>query len=174
VPGDARNAWTSVLDRACVWAAGARDDRQVVERLTPHAYAGFGKRYDGSQSHTYDNVCWLSDLLADCVVDCRDMSAVVQIFTAALGSGGVCIRRVDGPFSVPRVRPIGLAVWTTDRWNFHQFAWHESAVCDACVEVNETAPYVPTHDDLNGNYRGRICQEGDWLPRDPFTITEFE
>jgi hypothetical protein len=172
--GDQRNAWTVILDYSCDWAATGTDETNVVAKITPGAYAGFGKTYDGGQSHTYGTHCDLSDMLSDSVVDCRDMSAVVQLFTRILGGSTVQVRRVDGPFYYKRILAIGASTWADGGWNFHQFGWHADAVNDACVELKESAPYVPVRDDLNGNYKTNLFDSGTWSPLSPHTITNFD
>jgi len=166
--------WSSVLDQACDWAAGATNADDVVAALTPHAYAGFGKVYDGSQSHSFGTTCHLSAMLADSVADCQDMSAVLQLFSAALGVSGVQVRRVGGPFMFQPLQPIGQTVWTSGSWRFHQFGWYEGTVNDACTTLREAAPYVPVHDDLDGNYRNNLFSSGTWLPLDPSGYTDFD
>ena len=166
--------WSSVLELACGWAAGASNAAGVIAALTPHAYAGFGKVYDGSQSHSIGTTCYLSAMLADSVVDCQDMSAVIQLFSAVLGVGGVQTRRVDGPFVFQPLLPIGLTDWSDGSWNFHQFGWYANTVNDACVTLHEAAPFVPVHEDLNSNYRTNLFSRGTWLPINPTSYTHFD
>ena len=166
--------WSSVLDQACDWAAGATNADDVVAALTPHAYAGFGKVYDGSQSHSFGTTCHLGAMLADSVVDCQDMSAVMQLYSAVLGISGVQVRRVGGPFDFQQLKPIGWTSWTSGTWNFHQFGWYDGSVNDACTTLREAAPYVPVHDDLDGNYRNNLFSSGTWLPLDPSGYTDFD
>jgi hypothetical protein len=169
-----RAPWGDVLDKACAWADGASDADDVVALLTPHAYDGFGKAYDGSSSHSYGTTCHLSAMLADSVVDCQDMSAVVQLYSAALGVGSVQTRRVRGPFALRVIKPIGRPVWINDVWNFHQFGWHAEAVNDASVMLRPPDPYVPVHDDLNGTYRDNLLFSGAWEPQVPAVYTDFD
>ncbi|MDD5676705.1 MAG: hypothetical protein PHW60_01780 [Kiritimatiellae bacterium] len=180
--GSQQNAWTKVLDYSCNWAATATDETNVVANITTGAYSGFGKRYDGYQSHTiYNSMCHLSAMMSTNVVDCRDMSAVVELFSRILGGVTVQVRRVndglyDEPFHCKPMLPIGCSTWVTNGiWNFHQFGWHANSVNDACVKLKESAPYVPVHDDLNGNYKTNLYDNiGTWNPLNPNTVTDFD
>jgi len=172
--GSPKNAWTEVLDKSCTWAADAVDETSVVAKITPGAYSGFGKAYDGTQTHTISNFCSLTEMLSDTVVDCRDMSAVVELYTRIVGGSTVQVRRVDGPFYTEIILPIGNTAWSSGRWNFHQFGWYDGTVNDACVKLNESAPYCPVHDDLNGNYESDLFDSGIWTPLTPDAITDFQ
>jgi hypothetical protein len=171
--GSMQNGWTLVLDMACAWASGAVDESNTVAKITLSAYSEFGKThaYDAIQTHSPGNLCQLTAILYDNVVDCQDMSAVVQLFTRIVGGAGVQFLRVNGPFNYNPVLPIGESAWSEGVWNFHQFAWDYGAVYDACVQLNQSAPYSPAHDDLNGNYKANLCDGGTWNPLAPDTIT---
>jgi hypothetical protein len=180
--GSSKNAWTNVLDYSCDWAATATDENSAVEKITTGAYSEFGKTktYKGSQSRTPSNFCYLTKMLATNAVDCRDMSAVVQLFTRILGGATVQVRRVndwqiDGLFKCKPILPIGLPTWDTNAvWRFHQFGWHANSVNDACIKLKKSAPYVPIHDDLNGSYSNNLFESGTWHPLPPDTITDFD
>ncbi len=180
--GNRRNGWVTVLDFACLWAETATNNSAVVSRITTGAYSGFGKTYDGSQSHTYGTHCFLSNMLSDSVVDCRDMSAVVHLFSNILGVSGVQVKPVGGPFWYKRILPINSTTWVDGAWNFHQFGWYDGAVYDACVKLRESAPYIPVHDELNGSYKTNLYDEAKtsqysgwgWTPEPAFLILTFE
>ena len=133
--GNQKNAWTTILDYSCAWAATATDETNTVVQITTGANSGFGKVYNGSQTHTPGNMCHLSAMVSGAVVDCRDMAAVVELFTRLLGGATVQVRRVDGPFAYKRILPIGSSTWGDNGWNFHQFGWHAGSVNDACVHL---------------------------------------
>jgi hypothetical protein len=165
--------WAQVLDYACAWAANVSDGAAAVTSITTGAYNGFGKDYDGSQSHTPGTTCHLTAMLADSVVDCRDMSAVVQLFTQVIGVSGTQVLTVWGPFWYKPILPIGYSQWGTGGWNFHQFGWYGN-VYDACVMLNQTAPYIPTNANLNGTYKTDLFNSGYWTPGTPFSITSLD
>lgn len=167
-------AWSVVLEKACTWAAGASNADQVVTRLVPRAYSGFGKAYDGSQSHSFGATCHLTAMLADSVVDCQDMSAIVQLYAAVLGVPNVQTRRVWGVFWFQPLRAIGSSEWVGGAWNFHQFGWYDAAVYDACVNLRQSDPYQPLHDDLDGRYHDNLYDSGVWAPADPAAYNAFD
>ena len=173
--GSPQNAWVSALDFACDWASGSSSEANAVSQITTSAYTKFGKTYNGFISHTFANICLLTDLLADSDVDCRDMSAVVFLFTRLIGGTTVRICRVNGFFEYKKLRPIGLtSAWETGTWGFHQFGWYDGKVYDACVMLNETNPYIPVNDDLNTNYKSNVWSSGDWIPLLPFELVNFQ
>ncbi len=144
--GNPCNAWADVLDLACDWATLARDEAETVAQITTKAYSEFGKKYDSGKSHTTDYSCKLTKLLKDNWADCKDMSAVVYLFTRATGGNAVNIRRVYGPFYTHKILPMN-DTWTSYRWHHHQFAWLGGTASDACVMVNKNNPYVPANTD---------------------------
>jgi len=172
--GSQKNAWTAVLDYSCYWATNATDAGNAVGKITTGAYSGFGKSYDGGQTHTSGNTCQLSTMLKESKVDCRDMSATVQLFTEILGVVGVQVLRVDGIFITKPILAIGTTTWDPTTWNFHQFGWYNGSVYDACLELKQSAPYVPVGDNRDGNYTTNLFDSGYWLPETPFSITNFE
>jgi hypothetical protein len=173
--GSVQNAWTLVLDMSCAWAAGAVDESNTVAKMTLSAYSEFGKTYtyDAIQTHSPGTICELTGMLYDNVVDCQDMSAVVELFTRIVGGSTVQRLRVNGPFNYGPILPIGESTWSDGDWNFHQFAWDYGAVYDACAKLDQSAPYSPTDADLNGSYKANLFDSGTWNPLPPDTITFF-
>ena len=175
--GNASNAWTEVLDYACDWGSGATDEGSAVVSVTTNAYNKFPKEYDGSKYHTWAGHCKLTELLADDWADCKDMSAVVQLFTQILGGTTVQVRRVLDIDTKPilGIDNIGAAgTWTNYNWSHHQFGWYGGEVYDACLKLNQAAPYIPVGDDLNGSYKNNLRDAGAWNVQAPHTITSFE
>ncbi len=130
--------WISVLDYACVWASGENTEPGVAEGITIGAYNNFGKDYWGGGTHAPGTKLHLTSLLASNWADCRDMSAVVHVFTKALGGSNTTVRLINSPlpynedFRYKRIDPVGAPTWTTGTWNFHQVAYL-SGVYDACL-----------------------------------------
>ena len=172
--GSACNAWRTVLDRSCDWADSATNEAGAVEMITTGGYERFGKSYDGSQSHSVGNNCHLTAMLSSSVVDCRDMAAVVQLFTGALGGGSIQMKRIQGGFDYKPILAIGKPSWQDGYWNFHQVGWYGNAAYDACAKLKESAPYIPVNDDLDGNYKTNLFDSGTWTPQSPHTITSFD
>lgn len=87
--------WTDVLDYACVWASGQSTEFNVVWDITEGAYNNIGKEYDGGDTHAPLPNFDLTSFLDEDWADCRDMSAVVQVFTNALGGSDIRVRSID-------------------------------------------------------------------------------
>jgi hypothetical protein len=112
-------------------------------------------------------------MLANTQVDCKDMSAVVYLFTRLTGGSTVQVRRVDGPFDYKKILPIEHTTWVSNSWSHHQFGWFNGKVYDACVQLNETSPYVPAGDDLDAKYKPNLWTSGAWNPQTPHQISDF-
>ena len=181
-PNNPRNAWVSALDFACNWASGARSEASAVSQITTGAYSKFGKTYDGTQTHTLpNNPCHLSDIINGSKVDCKDMSAVVCLFTRLTGGATAQVRRVNGDplngFAYKTLLPIGIATWRSGIWSHHQFAWFNGKVYDACVKLKESTPYIPVNDDLDTSYKPNVwdtTKPGNWIPATPHEIMSFD
>jgi len=174
--GNTLNPWMNVLDYVCTWAQGKSTPAETVERITSRAYTGLGKTYNGGDSHTSANSCNFSGLLADSWADCRDMSAVVQLFANAVGvpSNDIKVRRIQGGFQTCPIQPMNWP-WQSVWWNFHQVGWYNNSVYDACIRACQNAPYIPAGVALN-NYEMdvRLPLSGNWLPQTPHIITTIQ
>ncbi len=170
----AKNPWAVVLRYSCDWAEDETNDPDAVTSITTRAYNGFGKNYDGGDSHVDSTTCHLTDMLSESWVDCRDMSAIVQLFSQVLGVSNVQVRRVNGQFAYKMINPIGSPGWQTGAWNFHQFGWYGGEVYDACIELDMSSPRVPTGEDLNTTYKNDLYDAGYWTPQTPFIINDFD
>ncbi|GEM_PF-1419450 len=170
--------WADVLDYACDWAAGCDDANSIVHSITQKPYSDreFDRRYDPSDTHTI-LACNLTQLLADSWADCRDMAAVVQLFTRAIGVNAVRIRRVEGGvdgFTTKPILPIGESQWRTAVFFMHDFAYYnDSLVYDACLTLNQNAPYIPAGKTL-ADYKTDLYECNGWSLLNSFEITEFQ
>jgi len=171
--GNQDNPWSEVLVYACNWAEGTSDEAAAITPITENAYSNFGKEYKGRYTYTSHGDCDLTALLADDWADCRDMSAVVQLFTQILGGSTVKVKRVWDINTKPILR-IGKSSWNTYPWTFHQFGWYSGKVYDACVKLNKSDPYIPCGKQLNGKYKNDIYQSGAWNEQSSHSITSFE
>ena len=168
-----------MLDLACDWALHLSDEAGVVQYITTGAYNNLGKEYDGGKYLIKDGYN-LTKILKDEYVDCTDMAVVVCLFTRAAGGSTVQMRRVNGEFFYRKLLPIGLSEWKTGKWIFHQFAWFDDKVYDACVKINEMSPYIPAGDDYT-NYQRNVwhgdkftTQQNIWNDQsEPFSILNF-
>lgn len=157
--------WKNVLEYACSWASGETDALGVVSKITTGAYNNLGLEYDGGQSHAYYPNFNLTQTLNDGFADCRDMSAIVQVFSNAIGCSNIRVKTIDydsGSFNYKIIKPIGLPWTTTIKfWNFHQFAYMGN-VFDACLQLVESNPRIPINEDVNGSYKNDLFHSGDW------------
>lgn len=162
--------WTEVLDYSCVWASGQSSAYSIIRFITEGAYYNIGKQYWGGGSHAVLPNFDLSGLFADNWADCRDMSAVVQIFSNALGVQGIQIRRIDGQFAYKPILPVGKSSWVAGIWNFHQVGYY-SNVFDACLKLNQTSPRIPINEPINESYKNDLFSSGYWVPIGAATYT---
>jgi len=162
--------WTSVLDYACVWASGETTETNVLTNITEGAFYNFDVDYDGGQTHAPGNTFYLTNLLSDTIADCRDMSAIVQIFTNALGCSTVQVRRILGSFNTRIIDPIGAPGWIATSWLYHQVAW-KSNVWDACLRLDSSGPRIPVNESIDGTYKRNLYFSGDWDPASPTSFT---
>jgi len=110
-------------------------------------------------------------------VDCKDMSAVVFMFTRAVGGNSVKIRAVIGPFKPFIVTPIGWNrfIDVEEEWYGHQFVWFNGTVYDACVKLGGN-PTIPIGIELEPTYKNKLMMpwlDTYWKPQPPFVITVF-
>ena len=165
--------WIPVLDYACVWASGMSAETSALTDITEGAYDNFPVNYYGWDSHSPYTTCNLTDLLVDGWADCRDMSAIVQIFVNAIGGSNTQVRRINGQFYTQLIDPIGSPGWGTTLWNFHQVAW-KSDVWDACLRLDYSNPRIPVNEDINGEYKDDLFDTGYWTPQTPSSYTAVE
>ncbi len=156
--------WSNVLDYACDWASGESIDVNVVAKVTEGAYNNLEVEYDGDWSHAWVPYFDLTDMLSDGWADCQDMSAVVQVFSNALGISGILVKRIDGRFGYKLILPIGLTSWQGGIWNFHQVGYY-SNVYDACLKLKASAPRIPVNESLNAEYKNDLYASGTWNPQ---------
>jgi len=167
------NPWANVLDYACDWASGEANLADAVRVITLKAHTDFGKEYYGEDTHTVDNNCNLTSLLAANRADCRDMSAVVQLFANVVGvpNNDIKVRRIEGGFQTYPVQPMKLS-WQSVWWDFHQVAWYNGSVYDACIRARQSGSYIPAGIDLSYYEMDvRMLLSGSWVPQTPHTIT---
>ena len=193
--------WTDVLDYACNWASGETTAQGVVYEITEDAYNNNFKNYNGLVSKTTGGTCYLGSLLQATEADCRDMSAVVQLFSNALGvergQSGIQVRLIDTVgsstgFYYKSLDPIGTPSWvggtSSSWWNFHQVGYYNNSdVYDATTRLNQSTPRIPLGESINGNYKTDLYnnnvgtyEEGwthvddhQWSPQSPHSITNL-
>lgn len=171
--------WTDVLDLTCIWASGKTTESQVVAEITQDAYAYFDqvKYYNGGGTHAAGTVFNLTLFLSQGWGDCRDMSAVVQVFTWMMGGSTTRVRQINSTspysenFSYKAIDPFGsVQSWHTGTWNFHQIGWYNN-VYDACMRIKQSDPRIAVNEDVNGTYKTDLFSSGSWEPKTPFYYT---
>jgi hypothetical protein len=172
--------WVQVLNYACVRAKGKSSKDDAVEEITKQAYTDFGqtKIYNGYQTHTVGTTCNLTGILAGTVVDCRDMSAVVQLFSQIVGVSDIQVRVIEGystgqGFNYKPIKAIGSTTsWASGNWNFHQVVWYGGNIYSACELLNQTSPKQAVGMSLS-EYKSLLYDSGTWNLVTPFVITTF-
>ena len=162
--------WSSVLDYACSWASGQSNNLSAVTKITEGAYNNLDVVYYGWDSHAATSNFYFTEMLDDGWADCRDMSAIVQICSDAIGVSGVQVRRINGSFTYKPIIPIGKSYWEEGTWNFHQVGYF-SNVFDACLKFDQSSPRIPVNEAINSVYRYDLYSSGDWYPQTPTTYS---
>ena len=157
-------------EAVAIWDALVKARQGPVEELAFVSADAFAKTGNSAAAATR-YAAWLSSYP-------KDMAAVVFLFTRLTGGETVQVQRVDGSFNTKKILPIEHITWKSELWTHHQFAWFNGKVYDACVQLNESAAYIPVGDDLNTNYKENLLDKtkkpDDWNPRStPFDIVDF-
>lgn len=162
--------WTEVLDLACNWAYGETDENGALSDLTYWSYIEFGKDhvYNGNNTHCSYPTFYLTNFFNDNWADCKDMSAVVHIFTRAIGGTSTNVRKIWGEFIYKPILPIGKTAWDTTGgvWNHHQVAY-KSNVYDACIKLDRQNPRIPIDEIIDTEYKPDLFDGGYWTPENP-------
>lgn len=171
--------WTPVLDLTCDWASGKTTEAQVVEEITKGAYSYFDqhKDYSGWDTHAACSTFNLTGFLNATWGDCRDLSAVVQVFTWMMGGSSTRVIMINDPrgdiedFDYNAIDPFGdNQGWHTGNWNFHQVGWYNN-VYDACMRIKQSDPRVAVNENVYGSYKTDLRDSGAWSPKTPFYYT---
>jgi hypothetical protein len=152
--------WTDVLNYACDWANGTGSEFSALTAITEGAYWNFDVEYDGNQTHSSGTTCDLTGLLNSSKADCQDMSALVHIFTRALGGNETKVQKITSAFDTKEIDPIGSATWVEMNWNFHQVAWKWN-VWDACLRLDEQDPRIPMGEPIDDPYKKDLDKSDD-------------
>ena len=180
--------WTEALDYACAWASGTNNESDALEVITEEAYTDMGvdHEYSGLEENTHavGQTFDLTGFFEDYYGDCRDISALVHVFTRAIGGTQTQVRMINTTstsnwFYCQPIKPFGENLDWTDgytRWWFHQVAW-KSAVYDPCIRLDEGGteriavdePITEGESYYNDLYYDGY--NGQWLPQTPKDYT---
>jgi hypothetical protein len=183
--------WTVVLDYACDWASGEDTESEALEKITEGAYCGLNKEYDGGITHAPGTTFHLTAFLNGDKADCRDMSAVIHVFSRAIGCSSLQCRQIDSPnigypegFWYKRILPVGKTSWIYGGWwNYHQVGVRSNTyVYDSCILLcSNPLPYPPwctgvfsTGSHINGSYKSLLYLDGDWDLQNVFDYTTID
>ena len=145
-----------------------------------------GKIYDGERTHAEGSTLYLTNFFSHEWADCRDMSAVIHVFSRAIGCTTLECRQIDGPFITKPIKPIGLE-WQQTIWNFHQVAVKDDDdddvyddVYDSCIKLWDGDPdkgIISLGLGINGVYKTLLFLPLQpmpyiyWVPQDTFAYT---
>ncbi|MFL6285038.1 MAG: hypothetical protein ACJ74Q_17995 [Pyrinomonadaceae bacterium] len=159
MPSNTQLPWVEVLDRACVWAEGARNTDDAAAMIT-RSVNDLGQgvvHYCGSEHYTdnnnFDCTSFLQLLRGECgggeFVNCDDCAAIVSTFANALG----CDLRqlslsseVNFSFDLKPVIKIGIPDWDFETSFTHHTVASEGG-CDVDQEVFDACLKLDGDDD---------------------------
>jgi len=145
--------WTDVLDYACEWAAGVKENTDVAATKVTNSLYGLGKkklvRYGGGASYAHDRfdcTSFLQLLRGEIgngpTLNCDDCATVVSTFSNVVG----CDLSQAGMGDVFITHPILLLgaeewEWCSTSFSRHEVAWKGNGgltdpLFDACLQVD--------------------------------------
>ena len=109
-----------------------------------------------------------------------DISALIHVYSRAIGCSSLRCRRIEGPFDTKPIVPFGWPYPTTGEWSFHQVGVTDDVyVYDACIILWRPWPYNEWQlavggweIDANEIYYDLLYDDGDWEPSDTFDYTQ--
>lgn len=172
VPGNRSLPRTDVLDFACSWARGARNEVEAATQITKSVNRLGGERltYDAQVGAPNYTILGASRFLCDeflerlrggegagPLVNCSDCATIVSTFANIVGADlwQSKMGLVNGGFLLNPVLAIGGQEWSTvwGGFTFHEVAWsgdcgEQDTVYDACIHLDgdpdpTQAPHVP-------------------------------
>jgi hypothetical protein len=140
--------WADALDRACVWALGAKTldeaaaritfavNRQQNESYTPMTMFGFGD---------YNLASYLNHVTSGMpfIMNCTDCADAVTSLSDLLGCSlaeGQFFNMQTRPFLTLAGDPSNGAAWVTFNWSYHEICWLNdfvsNTVWDGCLQLD--------------------------------------
>lgn len=148
---NSQRPWTEVLDKTCVWAAGATTVDAAAAAVTSKVYSGLGLKYatgatiyeesDGTGNWVFKCTQFVGQLNGTgglgSVVNCTDCATIVSVFSNILGCNNfasvMTSKLHPNGFDCNKIIAIG---WTTWDWPFGKdpgpghFSYHEVSWTD--------------------------------------------
>jgi hypothetical protein len=177
--------WTDALDKACLWAMGAKTKDEAAERITIAVNTHPSQSYTGLTifgSESYHLSSYLKQL--DCglpfQLNCTDCADAVTTLANLLGCDlfeGLFTNITTRKFLTLGGNPADEADWQSTGWRYHEICWlhqmgQNELIYDACVQVDMDDNYddlvhIARHpvkmrfgmDDRN-DYRYRLVAKG--------------
>ena len=178
--------WTSVLDKACVWAAGEWSVSNILFLLVDGLYNS-GLSYNDVAFHYKiegnSKVFKLSLLLSEWnEVDCQDCAMLLSVLSSSIGTPLNSTRRLNGPFHTNPIWPIapmGQRTKSTPRWEFHQIAWYNNKVYDSSLLIDNypDGSIIPINMDINDPYQILLNADyngGPWFAYEAFVLGQTD
>jgi hypothetical protein len=169
LPSDTQVPWTDVLDFACVWAAGTKNQLDASTAVTTKVYGTIGLTYDttrGASVYTQNSYGGKNQFLCTFfleflkggtgkgyIVNCTDCATIVATFANSIGCNLTeSTMYGSSAFKCNKIIAIGGTSWGYPFPPGNQFAYHEVAwtggvgyndmIYDACLELdNSTNPW---------------------------------
>jgi hypothetical protein len=141
--------WTGALDKACVWALGAKTKDEAAERVTIAVNTQPNQSYTGLTifgDDSYHLSSYLNQL--DCglpfQLNCTDCADAVTTFSNLLGCDlfeGLFTNITTRKFLTLGGNPAVEADWQSTGWRYHEICWlhqmgQDELIYDACVQVD--------------------------------------
>jgi len=142
--------WTDALDKACLWAMGAKTQDEAAERVTIAVNTQPNQSYTGSTIFAIDTTYLLSWYLNELdggktfQINCTDCADAVTTFSNLLGCDlfeGIFYNIKTRKFLTLGGNPAVEADWQATGWRYHEICWlhqmgQNELIYDACVQVD--------------------------------------
>ena len=178
--------WADALDKACLWAKGARSKDKAAERITKSINTQANQSYTPATifgfSPPYHLTSYMNhlDSAAPFSLNCTDCANAVTTFSNLLGTDlweGRFFDMVTRQFLTLNGNPSVEADWVSWTWGYHEICWlntiaQNSFIYDGCLQVDMDDDYSDlvhlakhpvkmrfgTNDP--GDYRYRLIESG--------------
>jgi hypothetical protein len=142
--------WTDALDKACLWAMGAKAKDEAAEHVTIAVNTQPNQSYTGSTIFAIDTTYLLSWYLNQLdsgkpfQINCTDCADAVTTFSNLLGCDlfeGIFYNIKTRKFLTLGGNPAVEADWQSTGWRYHEICWlhqmgQDELIYDACVQVD--------------------------------------
>ena len=177
--------WTDALDKACLWALGAKTKDEAAERITKAVNTQPNQSYTpatmfGFQSYHLSLYLAQLDSGSPFVLNCTDCADAVTTLANLLGCDlveGRFFNMVTRKFLTLNGNPAIEPDWVTWSWGYHEICWlhqmgQNELIYDGCLQVDMDNNYadlvhIAQHPvkmqfglSAPGDYRYRLIETG--------------